>query len=158
MSVKAEGSVVVEAPVDAVYTQWTRFEEFPRFMGGVTSVQVLTDARLAWIVELDGKYEQWETQVLELVPDEKVSWAGTDEVTRSGTATFKETEEGHTHVHLTLEYGGEDQRGVIGSEMNVVMNPAEKDLQRFKELLETDEDEIELWSGTFEDGTGEPTG
>lgn len=158
MSAKAEGSVVVEAPVSAVYTQWTRFEEFPRFMAGVTSVQVLTDTRLAWIAEFDGMYEQWEAQVLELVPDEKVSWVGTGEVIRSGTATFKETEEGHTHVHLALEYGGEDPSGVIGSEVNVAMNPAEKDLQRFNELLETDEDETELWSGTFEGDPGEPTG
>lgn len=158
MSGKAEGSIVVEAPVEVVYTRWTQFEEFPRFMGGVSSVHFLTDTRLAWVAELDGIRQQWEVEVLELVPEQKVSWAGVGEGVNSGTVTLTETEEGHTEVYLALRYELEDEDGASQSGVNVVTNPAEKDLQRFKELLEAGEDESEAWSGAFEGEPGEPTG
>ena len=29
---------MVNVPVSVAYNQWTQFEEFPQFMGGVTSV------------------------------------------------------------------------------------------------------------------------
>ena len=158
MSGKAEGSVVVEVPVEVVYARWTRFEEFPRFMGGVSSVHFLTDTRLSWVAELNGIRRKGEVEVLELVPQEKVSWAGTGEAVNSGTVTLKETEQGHTQVHLALEYELDDEDSASESGVNVVTNPAEKDLQRFKELLEASGDESEAWSGTFEGEPGEPTG
>lgn len=54
MPTTAEGSIVVQAPISAVYALWTQFEEFPRFMGGVTSVRFLTDTRLEWVAEPEG--------------------------------------------------------------------------------------------------------
>ena len=38
---KIQKSINVKAPVQTVYNQWTQFEEFPRFMEGVTRVQQL---------------------------------------------------------------------------------------------------------------------
>jgi uncharacterized membrane protein len=35
---QSDKSIIVDAPVNAVYNQWTQFEEFPQFMGGVESV------------------------------------------------------------------------------------------------------------------------
>jgi uncharacterized membrane protein len=35
-------SVDVAVPVRAAYDQWTQFEEFPRFMEGVTAIRQLT--------------------------------------------------------------------------------------------------------------------
>ena len=33
---KVEKSVVVNVPVETAYNQWTQFEEFAHFMGGVS--------------------------------------------------------------------------------------------------------------------------
>ena len=38
-----ETSIEVERPVRTFYDQWTRFEEFPRFMEGVEQVRQLDD-------------------------------------------------------------------------------------------------------------------
>jgi uncharacterized membrane protein len=38
-----ETSLVVQAPLEEVYNQWTQFEEFPRFMEGVEEVRQLDD-------------------------------------------------------------------------------------------------------------------
>ncbi|MBE1514436.1 SRPBCC family protein [Nesterenkonia halotolerans] len=54
MPTTADGSIIVRAPISAVYALWTQFEEFPRFMGGVTSVRFLTDTRLEWVAEPEG--------------------------------------------------------------------------------------------------------
>ena len=34
-------SVDVDVPVRTAYNQWTQFEEFPRFMSGVTEIRQL---------------------------------------------------------------------------------------------------------------------
>ena len=39
-------TVEVAVPVSTAYNQWTQFEEFPKFMGGVEQVQQLDDTRL----------------------------------------------------------------------------------------------------------------
>lgn len=47
-------AIDVAAPVRVAYNQWTQFEEFPRFMGGVETVTQLTDERLHWNVKIAG--------------------------------------------------------------------------------------------------------
>ncbi len=55
MTTKVEKTVLVDVPVSRAYNQWTQFEEFPRFMGGVTSVTQLSDNRLQWVAGQDGE-------------------------------------------------------------------------------------------------------
>ena len=43
-----EESIEVNAPLHAVYDQWTQFEEFPTFMEGVESVTQVDDAHVHW--------------------------------------------------------------------------------------------------------------
>lgn len=159
MSTTAEGSIVVQAPISAVYTLWTQFEEFPRFMGGVTSVRFLTDTRLEWIAEPEGDRQQWEAEVQELVPEQKVSWAGVDGAVNSGTATFTETEDGDTEIHLVCEYPlGDQEEASETSRVEVVRNSAQKDLQQFKELIEGSADETMPASEDGDAAVSEPTG
>lgn len=48
-------STVVNAPLHAVYNQWTQFETFPRFMEGIKEVRQLDDTRLHWCAKVAGK-------------------------------------------------------------------------------------------------------
>ena len=41
VSTKVEKRILVNVPVSTAYNQWTQFEDFPRFMAGVKSVQQL---------------------------------------------------------------------------------------------------------------------
>ena len=45
MSTKVEKRILVGVPVSVAYSQWTQFEEFTHFMGGVKSVNQLSGDR-----------------------------------------------------------------------------------------------------------------
>ena len=49
-----EEAIEVDGTVSTAYNQWTQFEEFPRFMGGVESVRQLDDKTLHWIASIAG--------------------------------------------------------------------------------------------------------
>jgi uncharacterized membrane protein len=58
-------SIEVDAPVRAVYNQWTQFEEFPRFMEGVEEVRQEDEKRLFWRAKIGGKVKEWEAEITE---------------------------------------------------------------------------------------------
>ena len=88
---KIEDSIDVQVPVRQVYDQWTQFEEFPRFMDGIQSVQQLDDTHVQWSAEIRGERRQWTTEITEQQPDERISWrtiAG--EVKNDGVVSFED--------------------------------------------------------------------
>src|SRR4028118_502718 len=88
MTTKVEKSIQVDVPVRTAYDQWTQFEDFPHFMGGVKQVRQLDDRRLHWVAEIAGVRREWEASVLEQVPDQKVAWAATAGATNAGAVRF----------------------------------------------------------------------
>ena len=59
------------------YDQWTQFEEFPRFMEGVESVRQLDDTHLHWVAEIAGKTQEWDAEITEQTPDQRIAWTST---------------------------------------------------------------------------------
>src|SRR5919112_190124 len=104
MTTKVEKSIMVNVPVSVAYNQWTQFEEFPHFMGGVKKIEQLSEDRLHWVAEIAGVRREWEAQILEQVPDQKVSWAATSGATNAGAVKFESAGPNSTLVYLTLEY------------------------------------------------------
>lgn len=154
MTTKVEESVLVNVPVSVAYNQWTQFEEFPRFMGGVKSVTQLGDDRLRWVAEIAGIKREWEARILEQVRDSKVAWAATEGATNAGAVTFEDLGGGQTSVHLSLEYEPEGLVEKVGDKLNVVENRAAKDLERFKEFIEAEGYATGAWRGEVREGAG----
>ena len=148
MSTKVEKSILVNVPVSTAYNQWTQFEDFPQFMGGVTSVTQLSDDRLDWVAEIGGVRRRWEAKILEQVPDRKVSWAATEGATNAGQVTFEDIGGGQTSVHLSLEYEPEGLVEKVGDKLNVIENQAEGDLNRFKAFIESEGYASGAWRGS----------
>jgi uncharacterized protein YndB with AHSA1/START domain len=147
MSTKVEETVVVNVPVTTVYNQWTQFEEFPQFMGGIKQITQLGGDRMEWVAEIGGIRRQWEAKVLEQVPDTRVSWAATEGATNAGTVAFEDLG-GTTRVTLSMEYEPEGLVEKIGDKLNVVENQAKADLHRFKEFIESEGYATGAWRGT----------
>jgi ribosome-associated toxin RatA of RatAB toxin-antitoxin module len=153
---KVEHRILVNVPVSVAYNQWTQFEDFPHFMGGIKKVTQLSDDRLEWVAEIAGVRRKWEATILEQVPDRKVAWAATEGATNAGEVTFEDIGGGQTSVRLTLEYEPEGLVEEVGDKLNVVESRTKKDLERFKELVESEGYASGAWRGTIENVPGTP--
>jgi uncharacterized membrane protein len=83
-------SIEVNAPLRAVYNQWTQFEELPRFMDGIEEVRQEGVKRLFWRATVGGKVKEWEAEITYRVPDEMIAWRSVDGSLHSGTVTFQD--------------------------------------------------------------------
>jgi hypothetical protein len=136
VSTKVEKQIVVNVPVSTVYSQWTQFEDFPHFMGGVESVMRLSDDRLKWVARIAGVRREWEARILEQVADRRVAWAATAGATNSGAVEFDDAGGGRTSLKLTLEYQPEGVVDKVGDLLHIVARQAEHDLKKFKKFIE----------------------
>lgn len=157
MSTKVEKRILVNVPVSVAYNQWTQFEEFPHFMGGVKSVKQLSDDRLEWVAEIAGIRRQWQARILEQIPDRKVAWAATEGATNAGSVSFEDLGGGQTSVQLSLEYEPEGVVEKAGDKLNIVDRQAENDLNRFKTFIEDEGYATGAWRGTVSDGASAGT-
>ena len=69
-----EKSIKVNVPIRTAYNQWTQFEEFPRFIEGVKELHQLHDIRLHWKAEIAGQDNEWEAEITEQMPDQRIAW------------------------------------------------------------------------------------
>ncbi|WP_138733056.1 SRPBCC family protein [Modestobacter excelsi] len=157
MTTKVEESIQVDVPVSTAYNQWTQFEDFPHFMGGVKEVHQLGDQRLHWVAEIAGVRREWDAAVLEQVPDQKIAWAATSGATNAGAVRFTPAGPAATMVHLTLEYEPEGLVEQAGDKLGIVGRQARSDLQRFKALIEDAGYESGAWRGTVQHGVSAGT-
>ncbi len=151
MTTKVEKSVEVDVPISTVYNQWTQFEEFPQFMGGVEQVEQLDDRTLRWVAQIAGVRREWNATVLEQVPDQKVAWAATEGATNAGAVYFAPAGPDRTRVTLHLEYEPEGLVEKAGDALNIVERQAESDLEKFKTFIESRGTATGAWRGSVED-------
>jgi uncharacterized membrane protein len=146
---KVEDSIEVQVPVQQAYNQWTQFEEFPRFMGGIESVQQLDDTHVQWAAEIGGESRQWTAEITEQRPDEKIAWKTIEgEVRNDGVVTFEQIGANQTRVTVEMEVEGESTtQNVAGDLLGVVKDQVHGDLERFKQLIETRGEETGAWRG-----------
>ena len=149
-----EESITVSVPVRTAYDQWTQFEEFPKFMEGIQSVQQLDDTHVQWVAEIGGKSRQWTTEITEQQPDKKVAWKTIDgEVRNDGAVSFEEIAGGQTRVNVQMDVEGDSTaENVAGDLLGVVKSQVRGDLERFKQLIENREEETGAWRGEVQEG------
>jgi carbon monoxide dehydrogenase subunit G len=154
MTTKVERSIQVDVPVSTAYNQWTQFEDFPHFMGGVKDVHQHDDQRLHWVAEIAGVRREWEATILEQVPDQKIAWAATEGATNAGAVRFEPVGPGATLVYLSMEYEPEGVVEQVGDKLGIVERQVTSDLKRFKDLIEDEGYASGAWRGTVNAGLG----
>jgi uncharacterized membrane protein len=146
-----EESLEVNVPVSVAYNQWTQFEDFPLFMEGVEHVQQLDDTRLHWVASVAGKKAEWDAKILEQHPDRQISWISEDGKKTRGTVSFEPMGEDKTRVRLSMSYQA-DPLEAVGSAAGLDALRVRRDLERFKELVESRGEESGAWRGEIEAG------
>ena len=151
---KIQDSIEVQVPVQQAYNQWTQFEEFPRFMNGIQSVQQLDDTHVHWIAEIRGESREWTTEITEQQPDKKVAWKTIEgEVKNDGVVTFEQVAGDQTRVNVKMDVEGESTaENVAGDLLGVVKSQVRGDLERFKQLIENRDEETGAWRGEVQKG------
>jgi uncharacterized membrane protein len=150
---RIEKSSEVACPLRAVYNQWTQFEEFPQFMAGVKEVRQLDDTHVHWHAEIWGKDKEWDAEIIEQVPDERISWRSTTpEAPNAGAVRFEPLGPERTRVHLTMEYEPQGVVENVGDAVGVFSKRVQNTVEDFKEFMESRQGPTGAWRGEVHGG------
>ncbi|CCH30169.1 SRPBCC family protein [Actinosynnema sp. NPDC047251] len=142
-----EKSVDVRVPVTTAYNQWTQFESFPGFMEGVEKIDQLDATRTHWRTKIGGVVREFDAEITEQVPDERIAWRSVDGPDQAGVVTFHRIDDITTRVHLQMDYDPETLTEKAGTLLGIVEGRIKGDLDRFKEFIENRGDETGAWRG-----------
>jgi uncharacterized membrane protein len=140
-------SIDVHVPVSQAYNQWTQFETFPHFMSGVEQITQLDDRRLHWKVNVGGQHREFDAEITEQHPEERVAWKSTDGKTHAGVVTFHKLAPDETRVTVQVEWQPEGMVEKAGAMVGMDDHQVSTDLNRFKTFIENREKETGAWRG-----------
>jgi uncharacterized membrane protein len=141
-------TVDVNVPVTVAYNQWTKFEEFPKFLNFVESVTQVTDTLTEWKIKVGGVERAFEAQITEQHPDERVAWNSTGgQVDHAGVVTFHKLAENETRVTVQLDWEAKGLLEKAGAALSVDDHAIKKDLANFKEFIEAKGTDNGGWRG-----------
>jgi uncharacterized membrane protein len=132
--------IVVNAPVHKVFAYWKNFENFPRFMDNIESVQITGPNTSHWKSKGPlGTHAEWDAEILTVEEDWKISWKSTGgNVETHGAVTFHDEGNNQTRVVAGIEYT--PPAGALGEAVAKLFadpdNQVAEDLQRFKSIAE----------------------
>jgi ribosome-associated toxin RatA of RatAB toxin-antitoxin module len=158
---RIEKTIEVECPVRVVYNQWTQFEEFPEFMAGVKEVRQIDDTHVHWHAEVWGKDKEWDAEITEQVPDERISWKSVSGAYSAGTVRFEPVGSDKTRIRLLMAYEPEGAVENIGDAVGILSSRVQNTVEDFKKFIEERGSETGAWRGAVHDSktrTSEPSG
>ena len=142
-----EESIEVEVPVSTAYNQWTQFESFPQFMDGVERVDQITDTLTHWTTKIGGVEREFDAEITEQHPDERIAWRSVDGTSQAGVVTFHRLSADRTKVMLQLDVEPEGVVEQAGDKLGVIGRRVRGDLENFKKFIESRGSESGAWRG-----------
>lgn len=133
----------IQAPVERVYELWSDYENLPRFMSHVQSVERLDEHRWRWTVTgPTGTPIEWEARETERIPNQRLAWRSEPggPVEHEGSVHFVANADGTTTAHVHLSYA--PFGGMVGHSLIRMLGTDPKrrmddDLLRMKTFIET---------------------
>jgi uncharacterized membrane protein len=147
-----EKTIEINCPVRTVYNQWTQFEDFPQFMAGVNEVTQIDDTHVHWHAEIWGVDKEWDAEITEQVPDERISWRSTSGAKNAGTVRFEPLGADRTRVHLALAYEPEGPVENVGDALGILDARVQNTVEDFKKFIEGRSRETGAWRGEVHGG------
>jgi uncharacterized membrane protein len=147
MTSTIEQSIDVEVPIEKAYNQWTQFEEFPQFMDGIDRIDQLDDRHLHWVASFGGETHEWDAEIVEQAPEERVAWRNTDGKDNAGAVTFHKIDGDTTRVMVQMDWAPEGIKEKVGAALGADDRRVKGDLERFKEFIEGRDSESGSWRG-----------
>ena len=144
--IRTKRSITVGRPVNEVYEFWHDFQNLPRFMRHLESVQMTGNGRSHWVAKAPaGKTVEWDAETTEDRTNEVIAWRSLpgSKVYNAGEVRFARAPgDRGTELRVTLEY--DPPFGKLGSKVAMLWReePGQQvadDLRHFKQVMETGE-------------------
>jgi uncharacterized membrane protein len=141
-----EKTVTVNRPIAEVYQFWRNFQNLPRFMQHLATVQPDGPGRTHWVAQAPGGITfEWDAEMVEERENEVIAWRSLPGATvdNRGVVYFSQAPAGRgVEVKVKLEYyppGG--IAGVAFAKLfnRVTAQQIKEDMRRFKQVLEAGE-------------------
>lgn len=144
--VRVEQVTTINKPIEEVYRFWRNFQNFPRFMRHIESVDLLGASRSRWRAKAPaGMTVQWEAEMVQDRENEWIAWQSVagSQIENRGSVRFQPAPGARgTEVRVQLEYL--PPAGALGRRIAWLFGEepdqqVKDDLHRFKQLMETGE-------------------
>jgi uncharacterized membrane protein len=145
-----EKSITVNVPVETAYNQWTQFEDFPKFMEGVLSVNQIDEKHMRWRTNIAGVQKEFTAEITEQIPDARIAWCTAGGEHHAGVVTFHRLNDDQSRVMLQMEYQPQGAMEKMGDMVGMTSRRVAKDLERFKEFIERRGVETGAWRGEID--------
>ncbi|MCZ2821734.1 SRPBCC family protein [Modestobacter sp. VKM Ac-2977] len=142
-----EKSIDVDVPIRQAYDQWTQFETFPQFMNGVERITQLDERHTHWVTKIGGVEREFDAEITEQHPDERVAWKSTDGKSHAGVVTFHKISDTTTRVMVQIDWEPEGVVEKVGAAVGVDDRQISADVKKFKEFIESRGTETGAWRG-----------
>ncbi|GAA2891295.1 SRPBCC family protein [Microbacterium esteraromaticum] len=144
-------TVDVNVPVSVAYNQWTQFESFPHFLDEVVSITQIDDTHNHWVVKVGGAEREFDAEITEQHPDERVAWRSIGgETEHAGVVTFHKLDETTTRVTAQIDWDPQGLLEKVGALVGAGSHAVKKDLDNFKEFIEGRGSATGAWRGDVE--------
>ncbi|MEA2734630.1 MAG: hypothetical protein QOE14_1081 [Humisphaera sp.] len=146
--VRVAQSFLVNRAPEELYAFWRNFENFPQIMSHVEEVRLLDPQgiRSHWVARVPafrGKRLEWDAEMLEDVPNERISWRSLPggSLETAGTVTFARGDRGAI-VRVDMRYVA--PMGLLGNALSRLLGEVptrvlREDLRNFKRVMELGE-------------------
>jgi uncharacterized membrane protein len=145
-------SIDVAVPVEIAYNQFTQFEEFPEFMHRVEKVEQRDDAHLVWHENIWGVRREWEAEITDQRPNERIAWKSLSGTETTGVVTFHPLSDRLTRIEVNLDFQPHGLLEKSASGFRMSRRALKSDLMRFKAFIAMREEETGAWRGRVEEG------
>jgi len=145
-AIEVHKSITINKPPEELYRFWRHFENLPRFMTHIQSVQSTAQGRSHWVAKAPlGSTAEWDAEITEERDNELIAWQSLEgaRIPNHGSVRFQPAPGGRgTEVRFTLAYA--PPMGKLGAAVAKLFGEEPKqqlddDLRRFKCLMEAGE-------------------
>lgn len=144
--VHLETSIAIDKSPAELFAFWRDFKNLPLFMKNLESVSDLEDGNTHWVAKGPGGIRvEWDAEVYNEKENELIAWRSLEnaDVVNAGSVRFQQGPQGHgTYVRVAMNYNppaGKVAATIAGVLRAGPLELIRTDLQRLKQLLETDE-------------------
>jgi uncharacterized membrane protein len=94
--------VIVKAPVDRVYEQWSRLEDLPKFVTPLRDVHKIDDTHFSYCWRPDGSNQKGVFHIVLQIPGRRIAWRTMSNGFMSGVVSFEPRSGEETEVTLKI--------------------------------------------------------